>query len=446
MSVDEHVTMTIVQDGVSVSRPGFGTPAGLSVNVGWVERSRTYANLTEGAADFDTDSPEYLFLRATFSQSPRPPFAKILRAEGQPTQRYSLNVVNVKDSHTYEITVVFQGGVEETIEFTSDATADDGEIVAGLVAALNLVSGKNFTAAGASSPFTVTGDAAGDWFSLQILDFTDLDIVQDHAEPSPSLATDLAAIQTEDPDWYGLHTFYNSTAYVNAAAAWIESNKKLYMGESCDSTALVTAEASGTDALDDLDENNYTRSLPIYAWAPHEMMGAALMGRCLPLNPGTETWAYKGLAGVTTPPLTSTHRGNLDDRQATYMKNVGGVDFTWQGKVADSVILYADMRRLLDWLESEIKFGVFESLVGAPAKVPFTNGGISSVKNRVWGPLLQGIRRGAIAEDPAPTVTAPTISEISASDKKNRILPDVNFTATATSAIHQVDIFGVVSP
>ena len=41
-------------------------------------------------------------------------------------------------------------------------------------------------------------------------------------------------------------------------------------------------------------------------------------------------------------------------------------------------------------------------------------------------------------------ITAPDVSEVSSQNKIDRILPDVNFTATLAGAIHVVQVNGVI--
>jgi hypothetical protein len=116
-------------------------------------------------------------------------------------------------------------------------------ICAQLLQGLNAVVGKNFTAsqttgAGETDYLVITADAAGDWFSLEVTSVSLLKIAQTHAEPGTTLATDLAAIQDESDAWYALYTLYNSEAYLKAAAAWINSQKKIYIGDISDSETV----------------------------------------------------------------------------------------------------------------------------------------------------------------------------------------------------------------
>lgn len=445
MALTDHVQITITPGSIQLSRPGFGVPMILScksIANSFPERLRFYTSTTGVLADFASDTPEYLATAAIFAQSPRPPRIAIGRALGQPTQRYEITPV-AQDDTLYEITVAGEGMVTETVSYTSDGTALLSEVTAGLTSALNGVASNNYTAVDNGTSVTVTADAAADWFSLESLDHALISITQDHAEPATSLATDLAAISNYNDGWYALYTLYNSTAYVNAAAAYIETVKKFYLAESADSVSVQIAEGSGTDVLDDLDEFDYTRVGGFWHPSPADMAGARLLGRWLPLDPGTETAAYKILAGVASPTLTETQRSNLSDRRATYYKTEADQAFTWQGQTADQTYAFMDTRRFVDKLESDIVLAVFGAFLSGD-KIPFTDPGISQIKGQVLGAILAHVGEG-VAEDPAPVVTAPTAADVSDADKALRHLPDVEFSATYSGAIHSVAISGVLS-
>jgi hypothetical protein len=442
MPLSDHVSLVITQDSAGVARAGFGVPLILSANAAFAERIRYYNSLLDVAADFaDTSSPEYLAARAMFSQSPRPARIAIGRAANKPTQVFTLSVSSVQNLHTYQILVKGEGVTETTASFTSDASATDAEIVAGLVSALNAVTGNNYVAAGAASPFTVTADAAGDWFSLQVMNPADLEIAQTHADPG--ITADLNAIELENADWYGFTTLYNSNAYVLAAAAWAESSasRKVYVLDVNETDAITTA-AGNSDTLDDLGTLEYARTMGAYHPSPADFMAAAWLGKCLPLEPGSETWKFKTLAGVNPVTLTGTHRTNLLARNANSYQTVAGVNITWEGTTSDGNFL--DVVRGLDWLEDDMSKSVFEALAGA-SKIPYTDTGVAVITGKIRASLRRAVNRQILAEDPEPVVTAPKVADVAPVDKAARLLPDIRFSGTLAGAIHRVEIIGVVS-
>lgn len=291
-----------------------------------------------------------------------------------------------------------------------------------------------------SDPFTVTGDAAGEWFALDGASVDDWSIVVDHADPG--VATDLAAINVADSSWYALHTMYNSDAYVKAAAAWVESNKKVYVFDVVESEAVTDASDGTQGTLDDLKTLGYSRVMGAYHPNPSEMLAAAWMGKRLPLDPGSETWKFAQLSGVSTTNLTSTQRTNLVNRNANFYETVAGVSFMSEGTTFDGD--YMDVRRGLDWIESDMAAGVLTAIAGN-SKVPYTNAGIAIVEAAVRKTLRRAVARQIIADDPAFVVTVPKVADVASGDKSARRLTDVRFSATLAGAIHKTVITGVVS-
>lgn len=444
MSLSDHVSISITADTLGVPRAGFGVPMILSVNATFPERIRFYSDLDGVAADFaTTTSPEYLAAQSLFAQNPHPERIAIGKALGKPTQRYSLSITTVENSHTYKLSVKGQGVTATDVTFAADASATDGEIVTGLVAALNLVTGKNFTAAGATSPFTITGDAAGNWFSVESPEVAYIKIEQNHAEPATTLATDLAAIKDVDNSWYALYTLYNSEAYVKAAAAWIETQKKMYFADlSMSETVTLASAGTGTsDPADDLKTLAYKRTALVYHPSPASMLGAAWLGLRLPEDPGSETWKFAQVSGVTPVTLTETHKTNLRAKNTNTLESIGGVSAMWEGKVCSGQFI--DVTRGLDWLENDMQTAVYNALLNAK-KIPFTDAGVALIENEVLGSLERGAQQGLL-DASTIRVTVPKVASVSAANKSIRTLPDVKFTATLQGAIHKVTIAGVVS-
>lgn len=337
-----------------------------------------------------------------------------------------------------------------TIFITSDGTGthtlqrDANDVmVAQIVDRLNSVVGNNYTAAqvsgsGDTDTLTVTADAAGDWFSIEV---NPSQIISAITHSDPGVATDLAAIALEDDDWYCLITGYNSNAYVLAAAAWIETQKKIYMADLCDTT-VVTAVEGGSDTADDLHTLSYARTAAWYHPSPANFLGAAIAGRCLPIDPGGESWTLKNLSGVTPVTLTSTWRTNLVNKACNSYQTVGGSGRTFNGTTADEDFI--DVQRGLDWLENDMQVAVFNALATSN-KVPYDDSGVAVIENEVRASLDRAVQRSILRFDPAPVVTVPTVASVATVDRAARLLPDVKWSAQLAGAIHKINISGVVS-
>lgn len=322
-------------------------------------------------------------------------------------------------------------------------------ICAQIVQDLNATVGKNFTAAqvvgvGETDYVEVTATSAGAWFSLEVTNVGLLKTAQTHIEPATTLATDLAAIALENNTWYALYTLYNSEPYVKATAAWIESQKKIYVADLCDSetVTLASANTGASDAADDLKFLAYDRTSVVYHPSPAAMLGAGWLGTRLPYDPGSETWKFAKPSGIAPVTLTATHKVNLRAKNANTLETIGGVARMWDGKVCSGE--YIDVIRGLDWLENDMQIAVYNAIASA-LKVPFTDAGIALIETQVRGSLARGVQAGLLAADPAPLVTVPKAKNVATVDKSARTLPDVKFSATLAGAIHKTRITGVVS-
>jgi hypothetical protein len=79
--------------------------------------------------------------------------------------------------------------------------------------------------------------------------------------------------------------------------------------------------------------------------------------------------------------------------------------------------------------------------------VPYTQPGIAQVANQVRASLQSFVNTGALSNDSGfqPAVAFPQIGDVNPSDKQNRILRGITFTATYSGGIHKVIIQGVVN-
>lgn len=439
MSVDNHVTISITQNTVAVQKEGFGIPLIMShgVPAGFVERYRVYTNTNGMITDgFLADSAEVLAATAMFSAEEAPDKIAVGRMDLDPTLVYELTPT-VLNSQTYSVKVQAPGVPEEQLDFTSDASATATEIVDGLLALVNGVVGKNFTATNVADVLTITGDAAGNWFSVEVLDVTKLSSEMTHADPG--VATDLAAIALENNDFYGVYSLYNSAGYITATATWTEAQRKVYLPNSSD-TDIIALAAGNSDIADTLNTAARDRTGLMFHPSEAKMAGAALLGRWLASEPGELTTKFKTLPGVPVYTLTATQRANVIAKKANLYERAGGVNITAEGTMASGEFM--DTIRDLDWVEVDMSARVF-AVLAAAKKIPFTDKGIRLVTKEVKGTLTEAVTRGIFAA--GFSVTAPKASEVSAQDKANRTLPDINWSATQAGAIHTVDVTGVVS-
>lgn len=431
-----YINVTLTRGNTTLRGANFGTIMLLSHRADWVERTRTYTDIASVEADWPANSPERIAGTAIFSQNPAPTSFVIGRGANKPTQISQLSSINPTTNlnYTYSLLVSGSSFAPVTVTFTSDGTPTDAEYAAGMVAALNAVVGKNYTAAGASSPITITGTAPGDWFSVEVSNPSTQSVKMTHADPG--VAADLTAIALENQDWYVFCTLYNSKLYGLAAAAWAETNEKVYLAESCD-TETVNTVVGNADLLDTINTNQYAHTGGFYHPSPAAMLTVALAARCFAAPVGGMTLHAKPLVAMPTFVMTPTHRANIANRRATSYERVGNlINMSFGGFIASTLIGFVDVRRNLDSILDGMTRGGVEVLIGNDI-VPLNDRGIGLFESKFRANFARHITLEAM--DQVYKLTMPKPSEISAGDRALRKLSGVTAEITATGAIHSVN-------
>lgn len=262
--------------------------------------------------------------------------------------------------------------------------------------------------------------------------------------PSQSVISDLDAIENSDSDWYALISTSRDQATVKSIADWVESRIKLFGTASDDLTIINSPLGTDTTSIAAvLNQSGYVRTFVMYHQdAESDFPEAAWMGRVLPLEPGSETWKFKTLNGISYSNLTSTQSKNALDKKANIYEFVAGVGITENGTVAQGEFI--DIVRGIDWLTSRIQEFVFGVLV-RNNKIPYTDAGIAVIQAEVMRVLSLGVANNFLSDNPQPRVTVPRASQVPTNDKANRILRNVKFEATLAGAIHAVRITGNIT-
>lgn len=430
-SLSNIVDIQVTRETRGISQVGFGTPMVLGQHTRFVERTRIYEEVDAMLADgFLTSDAEYKAVNAIFAQELRPVQVVVGRRLAKVAQVSTVTIATVANSFAYTVTI---NGVQFT--FTSDVDATDLEIQAGLIAAINAGSEPVTAAAVSTNQVSLTADVAGNAFTAAV--GTNLTLALTTA--NVGVIEDLAACRDENDDWYMLClTSRDKNDILNAASA-IESLRKMFIGCSEDSDVIA---ATAGNVADELNDRGYDRSAYMWSDDQENYPEAAWMGRVLPLDPGSETWKFKALAGIEKNTLNATQRNNVLTYKGNLYSLFAGVGITEEGTVASGE--YIDVIRFIDWLEARMQEDIFGALVNSK-KIPYTDQGIAVIESLVRARLEAGIRVGGLAADPAYIVDVPRVANISQNDKAARLLPDVKFQATLAGAIHKVQIRGRVT-
>ena len=252
----------------------------------------------------------------------------------------------------------------------------------------------------------------------------------------------LNAIANENNDWYGIVVDQALVSSFADVASWVETAKKFAIFWITDVNAYDPSKS--TDLASVLKLANRNRSAVVWHATPAggaDYPDAAWMGEGFPYEPGTSTWAYKTLNGVTPDTLLASQETALKNKNCNYYMTVGGVSITQEGKVASGE--YIDIIIGTDWIEARLREAVYSALVNN-RKIPYDDTGIAMIEGLVKGVLNEAASKGILQAD-SIAVIVPKYADIPQADKLARKLPDVKFSALYQGAIHSVTINGTIS-
>jgi hypothetical protein len=231
-------------------------------------------------------------------------------------------------------------------------------------------------------------------------------------------------------NWYWLITTSKVVEDIDAVGTWVDANKKLFgVGFNDATLSNITELAAGLAS---------ERAFVFAHKTPAEFPEAALIGKLAPKDVGSWTAKFKNLVGVKNPGYTAAEISTLEiGKVFTYTEKMGVLQTTEGMTTAGTFI---DVTVAKDWLKTNIETEVMSVLINSD-KVPYTDEGITQVVDAVKSVLRKAVVQGMLSDF---SVTAPKAADISTTDKTNRTLPDINFTATLAGAIHKVTITGVV--
>lgn len=241
--------------------------------------------------------------------------------------------------------------------------------------------------------------------------------------------------------WYGLLINNRTKAEIQAAGTWASANKKLFLG--C------------TDDVTTLDDRNNDYEAIIIHDRPLDYPDAAAFGQNLAKAPGSITWKWKTLAGQLPCGFDTTTLNTIRTKHGIALTEYAGITILNEGTVTSGEFI--DVIMGMDWVASEIEARLFKLFIDND-KVSLDNDGIAQVKSVVLSVMIDAGRAliiaAAVSDDELKrspdgkylyTVTVPQRDDISANDRAQRLLPNVDFTMELAGAIHKVNVSGRVA-
>lgn len=183
----------------------------------------------------------------------------------------------------------------------------------------------------------------------------------------------------------------------------------------------------------------YSRTAVMFSRTSHQDWPEAVwVGSQIVEVPGSNTWEYKQLPGVTVDRLTDNEVVLLESRGYNYYIPVKGVNITRRGKSVDGS--WVDEIIVVDWLHARMQEQIFFRLVNRK-KIPYTSQGFALIESEVRSVLDQAVTNGGVD---TYSVHVPQVLSIPENIRAQRILDRVTFEARLAGAVSVVRVRGIV--
>lgn len=436
------VNIQVFADAPGVNVASFGVPM-IAGACAMSERIRFYENSADALADQlagDISQAQYDAVAAGFAQPQTPSQIAVGRIEADVAQ---VNTVTVggTPAATFIYTITING---TPFAYTADLD-DNAAIATALRAAINGGS-QPVTASGASTAVVLTADVAGTPFTVAVSVSNVAGTLTNVATtPNVNVATELAEIVAENAGWYSFGLVSRSDLDNLRAAAWVESNNRIFGAQT--SSADAKAGTAGNILLQ-LQALAYTRTFPewysddaipaVFAWTSFKTAAN--------LDIRATAWAHAPLVGIPADDeaLTSTERLNILNAGGNVYLTLDGVGVTFPGKMASGAFI--DVTTTVDWYGARVREALTQELINASArnsKIPYNDQGFSVIGNAVDGVNGQAVRAQHL-NDGTTFVNLPLRRNLSSGNVTARNYP-FTFGGQLTSAVLTIAGTGYVS-
>lgn len=419
------IEINISRQTAAVAQTNFNVPLFISAHTRFPERARSYSSLLAVASDFDVTDPAYIVAQKLFSQAIKPSRI-VLGRRLIPSSTVS---VGTAVAGTYTMTIN-----DVPFTFVASSSSTQTEIAAGLKASYDVTPITGVSVEDNLEGSLTISSTVG--YSLEVSS----NMTKADQPSTESWVTAINEVTAVDNTWYALIIESHLEADVLAVAAQIEGTKKVF-GTSSQSADVKTT--STTDTFSKLQDLGYQRTFGLYSEnANSQYPEAAWIGYQLQEQPGSNTWAYKSLAGVSVSTLSDTESTNILNKSASTYETVGGLNSTIGAKMFGGE--WIDVIIFVDWLEQRMKERLWSRMANSK-KIPYTTAGAAIIEAEIRAQLNDGVRVGGLATSPAPTVQVPDVLTLSANTRAQRIFEGITFEARLAGAIHFVKIAGTVT-
>ncbi len=481
LPVSNIVKVDIIMSPVAARPRDFGTLLilGTGTVIDTLERLRSYASISEVAADFGTSAKEYTAALLYFSQSPRPNRLYIGRwARSASSGLLYGAVLTAAQQALSNFTAITAGTLDITVDGTPlSLTAIDFSAQTNLNGVASAITTKLTGAAvctwdATRMRFVITSATSGASSTVSyatagtVASILGLSSAAGASAPIDGIAAETAAavaaiMADKSNDWYGLMT--SDVAVTEQEhldiAAFIEAATptRIY--------GIGIQDAGAVDANDTTDLGSQLKALryarTFYAYTTSQpLLVASIFGRAFTVNfSGSKTaitLKFKQLPGITAETLTTNQARVLGTKNYNVFVNYSNdTAILQEGVMADGS--FFDERHGLDWLQNDIETRVYNRLYTSTTKIPQTDAGQTQLMAVIEEGLGQALDNGLLAPgrwnadgfgqlvygDMLPKgyyIYSPPMADQSQADREARIAPLIQCAVKLAGAIHFANV------
>lgn len=236
-------------------------------------------------------------------------------------------------------------------------------------------------------------------------------------------------------DWYFLVSTSSTVENIIAIGDAVElDNSRQFFASSASKEDLATIKAK-----------KYTRTTILYHTETDNYPEAAWVGAAASADPGSITWKFKSLKGITPLDIDESELREIHSLGANTYVTKAGDDVTSEGKTVSGE--YIDVIHSRDYLVFSIQYAI-QKLLNRTPKIPYDNNGIALLEGEVRTILKRADNNGMIAKDddgmPLYSTLFKPRSQVDPADREKREYNDGSFEFELAGAIHSARIKGVI--
>lgn len=441
MSLADIVNVNLTKNFVRISVAQLGIPLIVGEHSKFPERQRKYTEPDDMLADgFTSDDPEYIAASRLVEKNPRVKYFRVGRRTPGTAAVWPLTIDTVADDHKYDLVV--DGVASEAVSFTSGTGATAADIQSGLIDAINK-SGLPLTAAAGATDndINVTSNYLPNKYALTT-NSANLSVGAEdgsYAASAEDIDAALSAIRAENDDWLGIVLVSTVQADQEAASQWVESRFKLYSLRTNDPDAKDGTKTS--DVFASLQALERAATFGTWDPIPWRFPDASALAR-IAVNPDVQatTWKFDTLPGIAPWDGSDTEFAAVEAKSANFYRERAGVGSYEEGVTFSGEFI--DVTFCSYWFIARLQERVFVRLKGATTagrKIPYTNSGISVLKNELRGQFNDAVKTQFIDGDSDIEVDAPKIADLTQNQRASRKVPSISGSGRIAGAIHAVD-------